>query len=287
LIEYQQTVRLPVYYTKYKIAEYLLEDIPDGDKTTEAIFTEKDSITAVIQAEEEIVFVGNQIFNYFFDDTFKTGLYFTDGQIVKKDEIIGLISGRPDLILSRERVLLNILQRLCGIATLTKKYVDIAKPYGVKILDTRKTTPGLRLFEKYAVVVGGGYNHRMDLSSGILIKDNHIKAAGSIREAIKKVKEYNKEKLPVEIEVETIEEIIEALSVGVDGFLLDNMNRDKIIECVELVRREKDGDDIFLEASGGITLDNLKEYVDTGINAISSGELTHSVKSSEIHIEFL
>lgn len=287
MIEYQQIVKLPVYYTKYKIAEYLLEDIPEGDKTTEAIFTEKDSITAVIQAEEEIVFVGNQIFDYFFDDTFKTGLYFADGKIVQKDEIIGLISGRADLILSRERVLLNLLQRLCGIATMTKKFVDIAEPFDVKILDTRKTTPGLRLFEKYAVVVGGGYNHRMDLTSGILIKDNHIKAAGSIKDVLKRVKEHNKEHLPVEIEVETIEEIIEALSVGVDGFLFDNMNRDKLIECVNLVRNEKNGDDIFIEASGGITLDNLANYVDTGINAISSGALTHSIKSSEIHIEFL
>lgn len=287
MIEYQQTIKLPVYYTKYKIAEYLLEDIPDGDKTTEAIFTDKDNITAVIQTEEDIIFVGNQIFNFFFDDTFKTGLYFSDGQIVKKDEIIGLISGRPDLILSRERVLLNLLQRLCGIATMTKKFVDIAKPYNVKILDTRKTTPGLRLFEKYAVVVGGGYNHRMDLSSGILIKDNHIKAVGGVREAIKKVKQHNKEGLPVEIEVETIEEIIEALSVGVDGFLLDNMKRNEIIECVQIIRKEKNGDDIFIEASGGINLDNLKDYVDTGINAISSGALTHSVKCSELHIEFL
>ncbi|ROL62390.1 carboxylating nicotinate-nucleotide diphosphorylase [Bacteroidetes/Chlorobi group bacterium ChocPot_Mid] len=280
--------KLPEDYIIRKIKEFLDEDLPDGDITTESIFKKhhysKNHITAILQAEEDLIFAGEQLLPYFFDNKCEIKLFAQDGNTIKNNEVIAEINGLSDLILSRERVMLNLMQRLCGIATLTKKYSDIAKPYSVKILDTRKTTPGLRLFEKYAVTVGGGYNHRLDLSSGILIKDNHIKAAGGIKNAIELAKS-NKKNLKVEIEVENLQEIKEALEVGVDGFLLDNMNPQKTKEMVNFIR-SNGNKEIFIESSGGINLENLKDYVTTGVNAISSGALTHSVKSSNIHLEF-
>jgi len=288
MIEYTQIRKLPEDYIIRKIKEFLDEDLPDGDITTESIFKKhhysKNHITAILQAEEDLIFAGEQLLPYFFDNKCEIKLFAQDGNTIKNNEVIAEINGLSDLILSRERVMLNLMQRLCGIATLTKKYSDIAKPYSVKILDTRKTTPGLRLFEKYAVTVGGGYNHRLDLSSGILIKDNHIKAAGGIKNAIELAKS-NKKNLKVEIEVENLQEIKEALEVGVDGFLLDNMNPQKTKEMVNFIR-SNGNKEIFIESSGGINLENLKDYVTTGVNAISSGALTHSVKSSNIHLEF-
>jgi nicotinate-nucleotide pyrophosphorylase (carboxylating) len=201
-------------------------------------------------------------------------------------EVICEIIGFAVEILTKERSILNLLQRLCGIATLTGKYVDIANPHGVKILDTRKTTPGLRHFEKYAVACGGGHNHRLDLSSGILIKDNHIKAAGSISDAIRNIKKIASD-LPIEVEVEDFNDIREGLLAGADGFLFDNMSPERTIEAVKIVRNFENGEEIFIESSGGINLDNLAGYMATGINAISSGALTHSVKSSEMHMEFV
>ena len=178
--------------------------------------------------------------------------------------------------------MLNILQRLCGIATHTKQYVDLASPFNVKILDTRKTTPGMRLFEKYAVKCGGGYNHRFDLSSGVLIKDNHIQSAGSITQALKKIDK----KYWIELEVDTLEQIYEGLENEVNGFLLDNMNPKKVKEAVAIIRSDKSGNEIFIEASGGINLTNIKPYLNTGIDAISIGALTHQVQSSDIKLEF-
>jgi nicotinate-nucleotide pyrophosphorylase (carboxylating) len=161
----------------------------------------------------------------------------------------------------------------------------MAAPYNVRILDTRKTIPGLRLFEKYAVTVGGGWNHRLDLSSGILIKDNHIQAAGGITNAVNKIRKKNYN-LPIELEVENLKQIKEGLNAGVDGFLLDNMTPVNIRKCVSIIRSHPNGKTIFIEASGGITLKTLPDYVNTGIDAVSVGALTHSAKAANIHIEF-
>jgi len=313
MIQYEQIRILPEQYIIQKITEFLAEDMPKGDVTTKAIFSSSNynsqlstpnSITVILQAEEDLIFAGEQILPYCFQRKCAVDLKCKDGDFIKNGEIIASISGTAEVILSHERVMLNLIQRLSGIATMTKKYVDIAKPYGVKILDTRKTTPGLRLFEKYAVTVGSGFNHRLDLSSGILIKDNHIKAAGGIKQAIEMVKNDNPKKLKIEIEVENLDEIKEALDVGVDGFLLDNMSPSNIIEIVKFIRNyivplssdsgnlnnsvplSSDSGYIFIEASGGINLSNLSEYVKTGVDAISCGALTHSVKGANIHLEF-
>ena len=260
--------------------------MPEGDKTTLATISGNTEISAHIIAVEALVFAGEQIIPACFGDSCQVNNLKKDGSLLKRGEVMGIVSGAANTILSRERVMLNLVQRLCGIATQTKEYVEIATPNNVKILDTRKTTPGLRLFEKYAVAVGGGYNHRLDLSSGILIKDNHIVAAGSVEKAIKEAYSQNKD-LPLELEVDNLAQIREALSIGVDGILLDNMERNEIFEAVNLIRNSPRGEEIFIEASGGITLKNLSQYVDTGINAVSVGALTHGVKSKDIRLEFL
>jgi nicotinate-nucleotide pyrophosphorylase (carboxylating) len=284
-MEYPQIRTLNPDYVKQKIQSFIDEDLPKGDFTSGGIFADKNSIsTAYVQAEENIILAGAEFIPYFFGDNCKVEILKKDGTYIKDGEIFAKITGSTGLILSRERIMLNLIQRLCAIAAMAKRFSVIAEPYKVKILDTRKTTPGLRLFEKYAVCVGGGYNHRLDLSSGILIKDNHIKAAGSISDAVNLIKRKNYA-LPIEVEVENFEQITEALSAGADGLLLDNMSPATLIKAVELARNFAESRKIFIEASGGINLSNLGEYVKTGVDAISTGALTHSVKSANIHME--
>ena len=284
-MKYPLQIRIPDYYIKRKIAEFLLEDAPQGDLTTCGTIDSTIKSTARVIAQENLVFAGEQLIENFFEEPFIVEKKCVDGQNLSNGDVIAVIKGPSDKLLTRERVFLNHLQRLCGIATHTRKYVDIGKPYNVKILDTRKTTPGLRFFEKFAVAVAGGFNHRLDLSSGILIKDNHIKAAGSISNAVIKVKAKNYG-LPIEVEVENMNEIKEAIDAGADGLLLDNMPPAQVQQSVEFIRAYAKNKDVYIEASGGINLDTLPDYVVTGVDAVSVGALTHSIKSSEIHMEF-
>ena len=286
MIKYAQYKKLDSNYVLELIKNFLKEDMPDGDKTTLGIISHDKNITAEIQSVESLVFSGGEVLPYCFDDDSGINIYVKDGDELMSGAIIGQITGKATNILSRERVMLNLIQRLCGIATQTKVYAELAKPYGVKILDTRKTTPGLRLLEKYAVICGGGYNHRLNLSEGVLIKDNHLKAAGSVKTAVENIRRFNA-LLPIELEVDTQNQIIEGLSVGVDGFLLDNMQPENIRKSVQIIRNFPGGGSIFVEASGGITLDNIHGYLDTGINAISVGALTHQIRSKDIRLEFV
>lgn len=286
MIEYSQISALPESYLKEKIKEYLLEDMPNGDITTNPLISGSKNIVAYIQAQEDIIVAGLEIIKFFFNSSFEIELKKKDGDTAKKDELLATIKGKGGEILTKERSLLNLLQRLSGIATQTAKYVEIAKPHNVKILDTRKTMPGMRLFDKYAVRVGGGHNHRLDLSSGIMIKDNHIALAGSVKDAVEQIRNFVKTQ-PIELEVDTFDQIYEGLDAGVEGFLLDNMNKTNTIEAVRIIRNAPKGDKIFIESSGGITLSNLNEYVSTGINAISIGALTHSVRNVDMHMEFV
>ena len=285
-MEYTQHKQLSNEYIVAKIADFLAEDMPDGDKTTEGTTPEGVTISAEIQSGGELVFAGEKIIPHCFGENCQTTLNHNDGDYLLSGDVIGVVTGPAREILSRERVMLNLIQRLCGIATLTRKYAEIANPFNVKILDTRKTTPGLRLFEKYAVAVGGGYNHRLNLSDGILIKDNHIIAAGSVTKAIESVRKAGAG-LPLEIEVDNINQIREALEANVDGFLLDNMNPQTIKESVSLIRASENGNDIFIEASGGITLKNIHPFLETGIDAISIGALTHQAVSKDIRLNFI
>ena len=285
-MEYTQHKQLSNEYIVAKIADFLAEDMPDGDKTTKETIPEGVTISAEIQSGEELVFAGEKIIPHCFGENCQTTLNHNDGDYLLNGDVIGFVTGPAREILSRERVMLNLIQRLCGIATLTLEYAEIANPFNVKILDTRKTTPGLRLFEKYAVAVGGGYNHRLNLSDGILIKDNHIIAAGSVTKAIESVRKAGAG-LPLEIEVDNINQIREALETNVDGFLLDNMNPQTIKESVSLIRASENGNDIFIEASGGITLKNIHPFLETGIDAISIGALTHQAVSKDICLNFI
>lgn len=184
MIEYPQHKKLSDEYIIGKIADFLVEDIPNGDITTESTTPDNSEITAEIHAVEKLVFAGSEIIPHCFGQNCQVTINHKNGAMLSKGDVIGVVTGSAREILSRERIMLNLIQRLCGIATLSHEYAEIAKPSNVKILDTRKTTPGLRLFEKYAVAIGGAFNHRLNLSDGILIKDNHIVAAGSVTNAI-------------------------------------------------------------------------------------------------------
>jgi len=205
---------------------------------------------------------------------------FKDGDYVTSGSSILRVKGRAVALLEGERLALNILQRLCGIASLTREYVDRADP--VEILDTRKTTPGLRVFEKYAVHCGGGKNHRFGLYDAILVKDNHIKAAGGIIQAVEKVRDYYKNKIAIEVETANIDEVNDAIKAKCDIIMLDNMSLQKIKEAVQLI----DGR-ARVEVSGNVSFANLELLSKTGIDCVSVGALTHSSKAADISMSFL
>lgn len=283
---YKQYNQIPHQISKSLIEKFLQEDSPDGDKTGEAIFVSNDKASAYLKVKSDTVLAGVQLLDHFFDERTKIEYFFKDGDLVNKGTNIVLINGSTSEILKKERIFLNLIQRMCGIANQTKQMSDLAKPFGVDILDTRKTTPGLRIFEKYAVTCGGGTNHRFDLSSGIMIKDNHIAASGSITSAVQKVKtkDYN---LPIEVEVDTFEQLEETLNTKIDSILLDNFTPADTKKAIQIIRSHKFGKNIYVESSGGINLSNIKEYLDTGIDAISSGALTHSVIAADISLDFI
>ena len=286
MIEYPQHKKLSDEYIIGKIDYFLAEDIPNGDITTESTTSDNSEITAEIHAVEKLIFAGSEIIPHCFGEKCQVKINHKNGAMLSNGDVIGVVTGSAREILSRERVMLNLIQRLCGIATLSHEYAEIANPFNVKILDTRKTTPGLRLFEKYAVAIGGAFNHRLNLSHGILIKDNHIIAAGSVTNAIESARKKGIH-LPLELEVDNFDQIHEALEIQVDGFLLDNMKPETIRSAVSIIRASQNGEDVFIEASGGITLENIHPYLDTGINAISIGALTHQAISKNIRLDFI
>ena len=282
MLNYPRITSLPTEYIQEKIAEILKEDIPQDDWTSIATISPESRTKAFVESLNNIIFVGKDIIQNFFSDEFEVKVFANDGDMVYKNGIIAEISGPTIEILKKERSLLNIIQRLSGIATATNKYVELAEPFGVKILDTRKTTPLLRLFEKYAVTMGGGYNHRMDLSAAILIKDNHIKAAGSITQAVNNAIKYN---LNIEVEAENFDEVKEICETKANGILLDNMSPEDTRKMVEYIRSKRSKEEFYIISSGGINLLNMIKYLDTGIDGISTGALTHSVIAADIRLE--
>src|SRR5262249_44226105 len=193
---------------------------------------------------------------------------------------IAVIRHNARVILSCERVILNLLQRMSGIATLTRRFVEAIAGTHAKILDTRKTVPGLRMLDKYAVTCGGGHNHRLDLSSGVLIKNNHISLAGGVKEALERAHHNRRGTTPIEIEVRTIPEVELALANGAEALLLDNMSPEQVAEAVKRVQQHSRR--VPLEASGGVTLENVRAYADTGVDYISVGALTHSARAVDL-----
>ncbi len=261
------------------LIDFLKEDMGEGDRTTEWIVPEDHKSHAIIIAKQDGVIAGHRYAQGIFktlDRDMEYNEKKRDGEITKKGDVIAEIKGKTRAILTGERVALNILQRLSGIATLTRDYVDAVEGTKTKILDTRKTTPGLREMEKYAVKVGGGENHRMTLSEMVLIKENHITVAGSIKEAIKRVKGRG---LLVEIEVKNMEELKEALDEGVDMVLLDNWDAESTREAVNFI-----GGRLPVEASGDMTIERAQRVAREGVDYISVGALTHSFKSMNLSL---
>ncbi len=279
-----QLLKLPQPWVREQIRQFLEEDVPNGDLTTRGLADAGREVTAQLEAASELVFAGEQILDACFGEQCDVKLYFDDGAQVAPSEIIGVVTGPAGVILMRERVALNLLQRLCGIATTTQEYAQRLAPYNMVVLDTRKTTPGLRLFEKYAVTAGGGHNHRLNLSTGVLIKDNHLQLTSSIGALVSKIKAANPQ-LVVELEVEDLDQLQAGLEAGCQAFLLDNMDPAQTAQFVKVIRDFPGGEDIFVEASGGITLETLVSYSGTGINGISVGALTHRIVSADIRLE--
>jgi len=272
---------------KQLIAQALAEDLGWGDVTTEALVPDTQQGKASIIAKARGTIAGVEVAKQVFlkvDPRLKMDILVKDGTEVKLRDVIARIEGKTSNILKAERVALNFLQHLSGIASETARYVQAVKGLPVSITDTRKTIPGLRTLEKYAVQIGGGKNHRMHLGDGVLIKDNHLAALRNqgirIQEVIARARQKAPKKLRVEIEVKTIEEAIEAAESGADLIMLDNMNLKDMRQAVQLIKGSA-----LTEASGGITLDRVRAVAETGVNLISVGALTHSAKALDISLE--
>ena len=262
----------PILIDKYILAA-LREDMTSGDITTDSILKDEKAEVNLI-AKDKGILAGLDVFKRVFeilDEDVTFEFYFSDGDEVENKDLVGKIRGRAKAILEGERTALNFLQRMSGIATYTKKMVDALDSEHVKILDTRKTTPNMRIFEKYAVTLGGGYNHRYNLSDGIMLKDNHIDAAGGIREAVEKVRSLNPFVKKIEVEVENFDQVREALKAKADIIMLDNMEIGEIREACKIINKKA-----IIECSGNISLGNINSYRDLDIDYISSGAITYS-----------
>ncbi len=260
----------------------LLEDIGSGDLTTISIIPEELSAKAIIHAKENGILAGMPLVKEVYrmiDEGVRVEVLRSEGSEIEAGTTIAEITGKARSILTGERVALNFLQRMSGIATKTRNMAELIKYYDCHLTDTRKTTPGLRLLEKYAVQTGGGRNHRFDLSNSILIKDNHIEVSNGIQNAVAAARRFIGHTTKIEVEVKNQKEIIEALESGADIIMLDNMSIEEMQEAVDLI-----GNKAIIEASGNIDENNIKEVACTGVNYISSGSLTHSYSSLDISI---
>ncbi len=271
------------------IAQFLAEDIGRGDVTTDAILTHEVRARGRFLAKQELILAGIEVAEMvfqWFDPEIQIQTFYLDGDTVPAGKEIARVAGPAHMLLAGERVALNLLQRMSGIATLTHAFVQAIEGTNAVIADTRKTAPGLRLLDKYAVHVGGGHNHRFGLDDGILIKDNHIALAGGIGRALRLAKKNASHLLKIEIEVSTLEQVQEAVAEGADVILLDNMTVDQVRACVALIRElEPPGRQTLVEVSGNISLDNVRAYAEAGANLISVGALTHSVKAADISLK--
>ena len=267
------------------IKEALQEDISSEDVTTNAVM--KEAVTGEVQliCKQDGVVAGLDVFRRVFeilDENVKIDFYCKDGDEVKKGELMGVVTGDIRALLSGERVALNYLQRMSGIATYTHSVAKLLEGTKTKLLDTRKTTPNMRIFEKYAVRVGGGYNHRYNLSDGVLLKDNHIGAAGSVTKAVQMAKEYAPFVRKIEVEVENLDMVREAADAGADIIMLDNMSPEDMKEAIRIIDGRAE-----TECSGNVTKENIDLLTSLGVDYISSGALTHSAPVLDISLKNL
>ena len=256
------------------ILSALREDITSEDITTNSVMRSYQAGEVELICKQNGVIAGLDVFKRVFellDDKTEITFYCKDGDLVKNGQKLGVIHGDMRVLLSGERTALNFLQRMSGIATYTRSIADLLKGSKTKLLDTRKTTPNMRVFEKYAVKVGGGYNHRYNLSDGILLKDNHIGAAGGVKQAVAMAKEYAPFVRKIEVEVEDLDMLKEALEAGADIIMLDNMSVEDMKQAVKLAKGKAE-----TECSGNVTKENVARLIDIGVDYISSGALTHS-----------
>ena len=263
----------------------LQEDITSEDVSTNAVMRSAVKGTVDLIAKEDGIIAGLDVYARVFqilDEKAEISFNFKDGEAVKKGDLLGTVTGDIRVLLSGERVALNYLQRMSGIATYTKQVSKLLEGSKVTLLDTRKTTPNCRVFEKYAVRIGGGCNHRYNLSDGVLLKDNHIGAAGSVAKAVAMAKEYAPFVRKIEIEVETMEQVKEAVEAGADIIMLDNMTPEMMKEAVELIAGRAQ-----TECSGNITKENIAKILETGVDFVSSGALTHSAPILDISMKNL
>ncbi len=263
----------------------LQEDITSEDITTNAVMPDAKKGEVQLICKQEGIIAGLEVFARVFrllDETTMIEFRCKDGDAVKNGQVMAVLTGDIRVLLSGERVALNYLQRMSGIATYTNEVAKLLEGSGTKLLDTRKTTPNMRIFEKYAVKVGGGYNHRYNLSDGVLLKDNHIGAAGGVSQAVRMAKEYAPFVRKIEVEVENLDMVREAADAGADIIMLDNMSAEQMREAVELI-----GGRAQTECSGNVTKENVKHLVEIGVDYISSGALTHSAPILDISLKNL
>ena len=263
----------------------LREDIPNEDVSTNAVIREETPGEVELLAKQDGVIAGLEVFARVFtllDERTEVTFLCKDGDAVRSGQLLGRVRGDIRVLLSGERVALNLLQRMSGIATCAREMAAALQGTNTRLLDTRKTTPGLRILEKYAVRVGGGYNHRFNLSDGVLLKDNHIGAAGGVREAVRLAREYAPFLQKVEVEVETLEMVDEAVAAGADVIMLDNMSVEDMREAVRRIAGRAQ-----TECSGNVTREKLQALADIGVDYISSGALTHSAPILDISMKHL
>lgn len=269
-------------------SRFLDEDIGFGDITTMAVVPAHAQGHGRLLAKAPLVLAGLEVAQAVFltaDPRISWQSTVTDGDWLEPGTVFAELHGPAQALLTAERVALNLLQRLSGVATLTRRYVEAVQHTPARVIDTRKTTPGLRLLEKYAVRVGGGHNHRFGLADGVLIKDNHIAMVGSIGKAIELVRHQVSHLQKIEVEVDRLEQIPEALKAGAEAILLDNMTPEETREAVQMVRQAPGGEHVLLETSGGVTLETVRAYAEAGVDLISSGALTHSAPAVDISLD--
>ncbi|HBA62542.1 MAG TPA: carboxylating nicotinate-nucleotide diphosphorylase [Lachnospiraceae bacterium] len=267
------------------ILQALAEDITSEDITTNAVMRTYCKGEVELICKQDGIIAGMEVFKRVFellDESTEVEMYCSDGDEVQYGQLLALVRGDIRVLLSGERVALNYLQRMSGIATYTHSVAALLNGTKTKLLDTRKTTPNMRIFEKYAVKVGGGYNHRYNLSDGILLKDNHIGAAGGVKEAVEMAKEYAPFVRKIEVEVETLEMVKEAVEAGADIIMLDNMSPEEMKEAIRIIDGRAQ-----TECSGNVTKENIARLTDIGVDYISSGALTHSAPILDISLKHL
>jgi len=283
MLLYKQINKLEPKEVSKKLELFLKEDIPEGDATTDNVVPVDTKEVFAITSREPMVFCGNPIIENIFSNRVEIKKMVKDGQNLLPGETIAILSGSNSEILTKERLLLNMIQRMSGVSSLTSKYVKKLNNNQIKVLDTRKTTPGLRIFEKYAVFCGGGSNHRLNLSCGIMVKDNHINKITD--EVINRLTKLSPQ-IPIQFEIDHHKQINLQNTSLVDAYLLDNMTPNKIKQCIEKINLLKNKDKkIFIEVSGGVTLKNISQYNLKGVSGISIGALTHQSTNVDIGLD--